>query len=153
MDFKKIILLLGVTTLLITSCDKQYDLEVNGEKLTKNIEFSCGKVQITAYSMFRNTIFINQKYSSTNQAKFYRDSLQIEYKGNIIPFDIYDKDEKINTSVIEIVNEEDYDIICKIDDTLPLFNEGNIITIKDNGYLYCGNKRVDIGIIELTVRL
>lgn len=151
MDFKKIILFFITIIFIFTSCDRQYDLEVNGNKLTENIEFSCGKIQITAYCISRSMFIIEQNYDLKEQSFFYRDSLQIEYKGSIIPFDFYDKYDKINTSIIEIINGEEYEIHFSINE--PLVNDGDTITVKDFGYFYCNNKKLDIGTIYLVIRL
>ncbi|MBK7480626.1 MAG: hypothetical protein IPI69_13520 [Bacteroidales bacterium] len=153
MDFKKRILSVFITVqlLIITSCYKQYYLEINGSKQTKVVEFSCGKIEIVAYCVSRSMFFIKHNYNLNKQSKFYRDSLTVEYAGEIIPYEIFGKDGKIDKSVIEINNGEDYEIQFAIKN--PLVNDGDTITIKDLGYLYCDNQRVNIGTISLIVRL
>ena len=81
---------------------------------------------------------------------FFKDSLSVEFKGEAISFELTDGEFIVEDTRVELNNGKDYKIEFTINS--PLVNKGDVIIIKDLGYLHCDNQRIKVGNIELNIK-
>ncbi len=142
--------LLALISLLFLGCDKKYDIDINGSESKKEAVFNCGKVVIASYCVSRSHFFVKLGFDLQKTTFFYTDSLSIEFRGKTIPFELTNSERRVTDTELELNNGEDYKIEFTIND--PLVNKGDVILIKDFGYLHCDNQKVEVGNIKLNIK-
>jgi hypothetical protein len=148
-QLKKIIYIFLVASCVIfTSCDRTFEVKFNGET-HKSYTFKCGRVDLTSISLGKIEFVINQKFFIDKEITLYKDSIEILYDGKTIPYSL-----EIENNIIEhssIKKQSDFEIDLRFSLHKGL-DYGEEITITPDGYLYCMDKKVDLGTIHLYLK-
>ena len=141
------VILIAMIVFLITNCDKTFKVKLNNED-KRRISFSCGSVELVSRSLGKREFLIKQRFTNiTHEAIVFIDSLRIEYNNQIIPYKITILDQSIESKSILLENESEIWLRFYIPGGIK---DNHIITVIPGGYLFCNNKRVEIGNIHLS---
>jgi len=146
----KLFRLIVLYSVLFFACEKKYDIEIDGGESVKEVVFGCGKITITTYCVSRSHFFVDLDFDLQKPTFFFKDSLSVEFKGEAISFELTDGEFIVEDTRVELNNGKDYKIEFTINS--PLVNKGDVIIIKDLGYLHCDNQRIKVGNIELNIK-
>ena len=142
------IIFVATLCIIYSSCDRTFEIRFNGETY-KSYSFECGSVDLTSISLGKIEFVVNQKFFINKEITLNKDSIKILYDGKTIPYSL-----EIDNKIIEsssIVKESDFEIDLRFSLHKDL-DYGEEITITPNGYLYCENKKIDLGAIHLYLK-
>jgi len=129
------------------SCDKSYELKINGEQ-KDSISFSCGNIITTCKSLGKRDFVIKQQYSLKEKVTLYKNAIEIIYKHDTIPFTILINSGKLTKP--EFTANGNFELYLRFN--IPGgINAGDTIYIKPIGFLNCNDKEVLINAIKLNL--
>jgi hypothetical protein len=143
---KKMSLLL-IILFLITSCDKTSEIFLDGDN-DITVSFDCGVVNLNSRSMGNREFVVLQTYTLNKEITIFKDSLEIHYKDQIIPFSLEFKGKEMNQSALRINQSSEILLRFYIPGGIE---KGDTINLVPDGYLYCDQKKVDVGNVHLTL--
>lgn len=143
----KSVLMFLFLLVLETSCDKTSDVYIDGDS-NMTATFECGTVEIVSRCLGGREFVIIQTFDLDNEVTIYKDSVEVIFDDQIIPYTIEFKENELQNSQLVIDNNS------KI--LLRFYVPGGIgledtVTINPDGYLYCNKGKVVIGKIHLSL--
>ena len=145
---KRIFGLLSICFFLM-GCEFGHYLLINDTGTQKNISFQCGELSMSAKEVAINHFFIDISYTLVKEVVFYSDSLQIQYRDHVLPFNVSVTSKNQEESKLMIRDRGKISVQFSIGGGI---GKGDTIMIKGNGYIYCDNTGVDVGTINLIRR-
>jgi hypothetical protein len=136
LNIKKRMMILLMAGLAV-SCDRTITLSVDEAK-TKEIEFPCGRVSITAIKSFAPGYTISHRFALTKPVTLHFDSLRIEHRGTPLAFEITDENGgTINEKTITLSEEKV--INAYIGENMA---EGSTLLVNLKGFMVCDGASV-----------
>jgi len=127
------------------SCDKSYEISINKE-FNGDLNFQCGIINTKCRALGKRDFVVEQQFKLNNRITLHKDSLQIWYNSNSIPFTLTINGEQIqNTSS---THTTDFNLILRFYVSGGI-KAGDTIFIKTTGFLYCLDTSINLDTIKL----
>lgn len=139
--------LLLIILFLITSCDKTSEIFLDGDN-DITVSFDCGVVNLNSRGMGNREFVVLQTYTLNKEITIFKDSLVIHYKDQNIPFSLEFEGKEMNLSALKINQSSEILLRFYIPGGIE---KGDTINLVPDGYLYCNQKKVDVGNVHLTL--
>jgi len=149
MDFKKMVVILLGGCFFI-GCERNFPININGDKKAETIRFDCGTITITSYCASRVFFNILLDFELSGLTYINPDSIVIEFNDEKIIHSFKDYENDFSNAPVKVTENNKYRISFHINDPVP--RPGDTIYVKDLGFLYCNNKRVNMGEISLIIK-
>ncbi len=146
-DGRKQMSSLLIILFLITTCDKTSEIFLDGDN-DITVSFDCGVVNLNSRSMGNREFVVIQTYTLNKEITIFKDSLEIHYKDQNIPFSLEFEDKEMNQSALKI--NQSSEILLRFYITGGI-EKGDTINLVPDGYLYCDQKKVYVGNVHLTL--
>lgn len=150
MTNKNIYYLLISIGILLVSCEKKINMNIDGSTQSKDFRFECGVLSVNSYCVSRVYFYVDFNCILSDDICIDRELMLIQYSNKAIEYELRDKNNDVITDKEVILrNNQKYRVYFHINNPLPA--KGDTITIKNNGYLSCKNGHNHIGDINIII--
>lgn len=148
---------LFILSLTFTSCvQKEFNVFFDDDTTTQTYHTYCGTIELEVSQSYDQLIYLEAKCDVSDTLTFYKDSIKIIYRNNMVPIYEISKDTKLfgfKTIDAPIANLKSGDLIavgCFLKDSI--FNYPDTIHVFTKGAFYYKENPIEIEKINIIVK-